>query len=65
MRPGAADPVPGRVRGDHRGLHYLIDPEWGPAFLKVCGYAPSVLKLCLHGHEWAQRQLRRRRIPFT
>ena len=44
---------------------YLIDPEWGPAFIKVCGYAPYTLKVCLNGHEWAKRQLRRRRIPFT
>jgi len=44
---------------------YLIDPEWGPAFIKVCGYAPYALKLCLNGHEWAKRQLQRRRLPFT
>jgi hypothetical protein len=44
---------------------YVIDPDWGPAFLKVCGYAPYAIKLCLNGHEWAKRQLRRRRIPFT
>jgi hypothetical protein len=23
------------------------------------------LKLCLNGHEWAKRQLQRRRLPFT
>jgi hypothetical protein len=44
---------------------YLLDPEWGPAFLKVCGYAPYAIKLCLNGHEWAKRQLQRRRLPFT
>jgi hypothetical protein len=44
---------------------YLLDPEWGPAFIKVCGYAPYALKLCLNGHEWAKRQLQRRRLPFT
>lgn len=44
---------------------YLLDPDWGPAFLKICGYAPYALKLCLNGHEWAKRQLTRRRIPFT
>ena len=44
---------------------YLIDPDWGPAFLKVCGYAPYALKLCLNGHEWAKRQLQRRRLRFT
>ena len=44
---------------------YVIDPDWGPAFVKVCGYAPYALKLCLNGHEWAKRQLQRRRVPFT
>jgi hypothetical protein len=44
---------------------YVIDPEWGPAFLKVCGYAPYAIKLCLNGHEWAKRQLQRRRLAFT
>ena len=44
---------------------YVIDPDWGPAFLKVCGDAPYPLKLCLNGHEWAKRQLQRRRLRFT
>ena len=44
---------------------YLIDPEWGPAFIKICGYAPYAIKICLNGHEWAKRQLHRRRIRFT
>lgn len=43
---------------------YLLDPEWGPAFIKVCSYAPYAIKICLNGHEWAKRQLARRRIPF-
>jgi hypothetical protein len=44
---------------------YVIDPEWGPAFIKICGYAPYALKLCLNGHEWAKRQLQRGRVRFT
>jgi hypothetical protein len=44
---------------------YLIDPERGPAFIKVCGYAPYAGTLCLNGHEWAKRQLRRCRLAFT
>jgi hypothetical protein len=44
---------------------YLIDEDWGPAFIKICGYAPYGLKLCLNGHEWLKRQLARRRIPYT
>jgi hypothetical protein len=44
---------------------YVIDREWGPAFVKVCGYAPYAVKLCLNGHEWAKRQAQRRRLRFT
>ena len=43
---------------------YFLDPEWGPGFLKICGYAPYTLKLCLNGHEWAKRQLTKRGIGF-
>jgi hypothetical protein len=43
---------------------YFLDPEWGPGFLKVCGYAPYTLKLCLNGHDWAKRQLAKRGIAF-
>ena len=44
---------------------YVLDPEGGPAFIKVCGYAPYAVKICLNGHEWAKRQLQARRIRFT
>jgi hypothetical protein len=44
---------------------YVIDHEWGPAFIKICGYAPYAIKICLNGHEWAKRQLHRRRLRFT
>lgn len=44
---------------------YLLDPEWGPTFIKICGYAPYPIKICLNGHEWAKRQLQRQRIRFT
>lgn len=43
---------------------YLDDKEFGPAFIKVCSYAPWGIKLCLNGHEWAKRQLVRRGIGF-
>jgi hypothetical protein len=52
------------VRVNHYYI-YVVDPEWGPAFIKVCGYAPYALKLCLNGHEWAKRQLRHRRVRYT
>jgi hypothetical protein len=44
---------------------YLLDPDWGPAFIKICGYAPYAIKICLNGHEWAKRQLHARRTRFT
>jgi hypothetical protein len=43
---------------------YFIDREWGPGFLKVCGYAPYTLKLYLNGHEWAKRQITKRGMSF-
>lgn len=44
---------------------YLIDADWGPAFIKVCRYAPYAIKIGLNGHEWAKRQAQRRRLGFT
>jgi len=43
---------------------YLEDEEFGPAFIKVCSYAPYTVKVCLNGHEWAKRQLGKRGIAF-
>lgn len=44
---------------------YVLDAEWGPAFIKICGYAPYAIKICLNGHEWAKRQLHHRQLHFT
>ena len=41
---------------DHWYL-YFADAEWGPAFVKLCSYAPYPLWCCANGHEWAKRQL--------
>jgi hypothetical protein len=43
---------------------YFADPEWGPAFLKVCTYAPYPLWCCANGHEWAKCQLTKAGIGF-
>jgi hypothetical protein len=43
---------------------YLDDEQFGPAFIKVCSYAPWGIKVCLNGHEWAKRQLTKRGIRF-
>jgi hypothetical protein len=44
---------------------YVIDRESGLLFIRVCGYAPYALKLCLSGNEWAKRPAHRRRLRFT
>jgi hypothetical protein len=43
---------------------YIEDEELGPLFLKICSCAPWSMKLCLNGHEWAQRQLDKRGIRY-
>jgi hypothetical protein len=43
---------------------YLVDSDFGPAFIKVCTYAPYGLRICLNGHEWAKRQLEKEGIAY-
>jgi hypothetical protein len=43
---------------------YFADPQWGPAFVKLCSYAPYPLWCCCNGHEWAKRQLTLAGIGF-
>jgi hypothetical protein len=43
---------------------YFFDPEWGPAFIKLCSYAPYPLWCCANGHEWAKCQLSKAGIGF-
>ncbi len=43
---------------------YFSDPEWGPAFVKMCTYAPYPLWCCANGHEWAKCQLAKAGIGF-
>jgi len=43
---------------------YIDDADCGPLFIKVCSYAPWEIKLCLNGHEWAKRQLDRKKIAY-
>lgn len=44
---------------------YLVDPEWGPAFVKLCPYAPYGLWVWANGHEWAKRQLAHQGVAFA
>ena len=43
---------------------YMDDEDFGPLCIKVCSYAPWGIKLGLNGHEWAKRQLDKRKICY-
>ncbi len=43
---------------------YLFDHEWGPAFLRLCAYAPYPLYVSANGHEWLKRQLEARGVGY-
>jgi len=43
---------------------YAIDRDFGPFFLKFCSYFPYNAKLCINGHEYANRELYRRGIRY-
>ncbi len=44
---------------------YAVDADFGPFFLKFCAYFPYNAKLCLNGHDYLKRQLRKEDIAFT
>ena len=35
---------------------YVVDPEFGPGFIKIATYFPHPAKVWCNGHEWAKRQ---------
>ena len=43
---------------------YVLDEDFGLAFIKVCTYLPFEVKVCFNGHEWAKRQLTKAGIAF-
>jgi hypothetical protein len=44
---------------------YLWDNDWGPAFIKLCSYAPYPLWIMANGHEWTKRQLAHQGVEFS
>jgi hypothetical protein len=44
---------------------YILDPEFGPTFIKLCTYCPWPGKVWLNGHEWVKRQALREGIGYT
>ncbi len=56
------------VKEDRRvGMYYfyVLDPEFGPGFIKICTYFPYPSRVWVNGHEWAKRQADRAGIAFT
>jgi len=56
------------VKEDRRvGIYYfyVLDPEFGPGFIKICTYFPYPAKVWCNGHEWAKRQARHQGLRFT
>ncbi len=43
---------------------YILDEDFGLAFIKVCTYLPFEVKVCLNGHSWAKQHLTREGIAF-
>jgi hypothetical protein len=44
---------------------YILDPEFGPGFIKLCTYFPYPGKVWLNGHAWVKRQAAREGIACT
>ncbi|MGH3707444.1 MAG: hypothetical protein ACRDRQ_04925 [Pseudonocardiaceae bacterium] len=65
---GGGVPRFGYAKADRRVTayyFYLVDAEFGPAFIKVCAYFPYPIKIWLNGHEYAKRGARAAGIAFT
>lgn len=43
---------------------YLWDAQWGPAFVKMCPFAPFPAWGCMNGHEWLKRRLADTAVGF-
>jgi hypothetical protein len=39
---------------------HIIDREWGHVTIRMCGYPPFGAQLILNGHEWVEREARRK-----
>ena len=48
---------------NHYHFH-IIDPDWGHISVKISGHPPFGASISLNGHEWVERQARRRGIAW-
>jgi len=44
---------------------YVLDPDFGAGFIKICTYFPYPAKVWVNGHEWAKRQAEREHVAYT
>jgi hypothetical protein len=44
---------------------YIVDPDFGAGFIKLCTYFPYPGKVWLNGHEWAKRQADHEGLSYT
>jgi len=44
---------------------HVIDREWGHVTIRMCSYPPFGAQVILNGHEWVERQARRKRVART
>jgi hypothetical protein len=44
---------------------YILDPDFGPGFIKICTYFPYPARVWVNGHEWAKRQADHAGLPHT
>jgi hypothetical protein len=43
---------------------YVLDEDFGLAFIKIASYLPFEVKVCFNGHEWVKHQLAKAGIAF-
>ena len=43
---------------------YILDPDFGPGFIKICTYFPYPARVWLNGHEWSKRQANHAGIAY-
>jgi len=49
---------------NHYSFH-IMDPEWGHMTIIMAGHPPFNALVILNGHEWVERQLRRRQVQVV
>jgi hypothetical protein len=67
-RPKTDGPQFGFNKADRRVTvyyFYLLDPDFGLGFIKICSYFPYPLKMWVNGHDWAKRQAAAKGLDFT